>query len=336
MGFYTTQELLQIPIPPWLIYKILPGYGLALLYGNPGSGKSFVALDWALSVSTGQSWAGYPVQQGHVVYIASEGGEGIKKRVRAWMDAAGHQDLPNVLWYLDTLDFRDHDLVAAFLDTLEGRYPGRRTFYPEVQEWHTIGGLDLRLLVVDTLARNFDGDENSNIEMGTLIEALSAFGKETGALVLLIHHNNALGTRERGHSSLRGAIDVAFECVGVYDGATNTLQEVILTNDKQKDDARAPSLSFTPTPIVLTAFGPDEQGEPLSTILLTPKAAEDSVVLSRICTYLQGKRASQGDILKALAPLSHTTVRQALARGVAEGIIRLRVVARGTHEYRLA
>ena len=42
----------------------------AVIYGPSGEGKTFVALDWALSVATGRSWQGKQTKQGPVVYIA--------------------------------------------------------------------------------------------------------------------------------------------------------------------------------------------------------------------------------------------------------------------------
>ena len=41
----------------------------AILYGPPGAGKSFVALDFALSVASGRAWHGHEVRQGPVLYV---------------------------------------------------------------------------------------------------------------------------------------------------------------------------------------------------------------------------------------------------------------------------
>jgi hypothetical protein len=104
--FYDTNELMSLPPQQWLIYKVLPDCGLALLFGPPGEGKSFVALDWALCVATGEKWLGkHAVQQGHVLYIAAEGGGGMKKRVAAWEQLHyGAEGFENITWYLDSLN----------------------------------------------------------------------------------------------------------------------------------------------------------------------------------------------------------------------------------------
>lgn len=51
-------ELMSLPPPRWLVANHLPVEGLAVLYGPPGGGKSFVALDLALSIATGLDWLG--------------------------------------------------------------------------------------------------------------------------------------------------------------------------------------------------------------------------------------------------------------------------------------
>jgi hypothetical protein len=63
----------------WLIKGLLPAQGLALLYGHPGSGKTFLALDFSGHVAMGWDWHGRKVKQGLVVYVAAEGQRGLMK-----------------------------------------------------------------------------------------------------------------------------------------------------------------------------------------------------------------------------------------------------------------
>lgn len=57
----------------WLIKRTLPQKGVALIYGHPSSGKSFLALDIAMHVALGWDWNGLRVRKGLVVYVAAEG-----------------------------------------------------------------------------------------------------------------------------------------------------------------------------------------------------------------------------------------------------------------------
>src|SRR5439155_20954414 len=78
------EEVDKLPPPEWLIEGILPADGLAVLYGPPAIGKSFLALDWAFSVQLGHAWLGHQVKRGTVVYVYGEGGAALGQRKDAW------------------------------------------------------------------------------------------------------------------------------------------------------------------------------------------------------------------------------------------------------------
>ena len=59
----------------WTIKRLLPRQGLAVLFGSPGTFKSFSAMD-LLHVALGWEWAGRATTQGDVVYIAAENAGG--------------------------------------------------------------------------------------------------------------------------------------------------------------------------------------------------------------------------------------------------------------------
>src|SRR5574341_215856 len=336
MHFTSTSDLMKMHTPPWLIYKVLPGYGLTLLYGAPETGKSFIAIDWALCVATGHAWRDFPTRSGHVAYIASEGGEGIRKRVAAWMDVHDVKDVPNIQWLLDTFDFSNENKVADFIVNLEKCYPGRLTHVGD-GEFVTIGGLALELIVVDTLACNFGAkDENSFEAMQTFITALQEFSRNTGATILLVHHTNALGTRERGHSSLRGAVNVSYTTTCQRD-ESNRITDVFLTNDKQKDDPRHKNLVFTPRVYPLPMLPTDEQGEVPSTLLLEPKMGKDVGVVKAIVAVVRKSRASTpyADITRELPHIEEKDLRRGLKMACAEGLLRVAYVgAHGKKYYR--
>jgi hypothetical protein len=54
----------HLPPPEWLIAGLVPQDGLVMLYGDPAAGKSFVALNWGLSIATCLPYLGYEVRQG--------------------------------------------------------------------------------------------------------------------------------------------------------------------------------------------------------------------------------------------------------------------------------
>jgi hypothetical protein len=88
-------EIAKLPPPEWLIDGLVPQDGLVVLYGEPAAGKSFLALDWALSIATGVPWLGREVKQGEVVYVYAEGVRGLTQRVTAWLQEQGKAEAPS-------------------------------------------------------------------------------------------------------------------------------------------------------------------------------------------------------------------------------------------------
>ena len=84
--YLNIEQILALADPKWLIDKLVIEQSLGFIYGPPGSLKTFIGLDIALSLATKQSnWWGYPVQRnGTVIYISSEGHANLKFRIRAW------------------------------------------------------------------------------------------------------------------------------------------------------------------------------------------------------------------------------------------------------------
>src|ERR1043166_3612319 len=75
--------VMDMPPPSWLVDGLIEEGVLAVLYGASGEGKSFLALDWALSVASSRSWQGRQTRTGAVIYVVAEGGRGIAKRIKA-------------------------------------------------------------------------------------------------------------------------------------------------------------------------------------------------------------------------------------------------------------
>src|SRR4051794_31515993 len=61
----------------YLIKGLLGSTAMALVYGDSGTGKTFLALHIALSVAAGTDIFGHRVRRCGVVYIAAEAGRGI-------------------------------------------------------------------------------------------------------------------------------------------------------------------------------------------------------------------------------------------------------------------
>jgi hypothetical protein len=72
-------ELLHLPSLPWLVEVLLTAEGLTVVFGEYGSYKSFVVLDWLTAIASGAAdWFGLAVKKrGPAVYVYAEGRAGL-------------------------------------------------------------------------------------------------------------------------------------------------------------------------------------------------------------------------------------------------------------------
>src|SRR5437879_985066 len=87
LRFWTEAELAALPPPVWLLEQFIPENSLAVLYGPPAVGKSFLALEWAMRVATCEPWLGRATRSGPAVFTAAEGGSGLAQRLAAYRKA---------------------------------------------------------------------------------------------------------------------------------------------------------------------------------------------------------------------------------------------------------
>jgi hypothetical protein len=173
-----------IKAPEPLIGDILQRNSTGWLTGPPGHGKSFVALDWAGCVGTGEIWQGHRVARGLVLYMVAEGLAGVRQRVRAWESSMGT--------LMSGVQFLPMAIQA------------------EGGDWATLLELAIRLepilIVIDTQARVTVGlEENSAKDMGMFVQRIEALRVVTGACVLVVHHQGRSGEHMRGSTALEGA-----------------------------------------------------------------------------------------------------------------------------------
>jgi hypothetical protein len=226
LRIYSTTELLNLPAPTWMIDRIIPSGGLVAIYGAPGCGKSFVALDIAFSIATAQAWQGHEVQPGHVLYLAAEGGAGMSKRARAWLQHNGvRASQTNIAWLIESIPVHvDSDQMTVLLERIQ----------TEIEDTPN-------LVIIDTLARCFDGEESETGDMGRFIGGVDHLRSTLGCTVMVIHHTRLAGDRERGNTAFRGAADAMLSVE--KDGPDITIS---CTKQKDAEEFEAINLELTP------------------------------------------------------------------------------------------
>jgi KaiC/GvpD/RAD55 family RecA-like ATPase len=217
---------MQATEPDFVIHDLFERDSLALLFGDPGCGKSFLAIELAACVASGADFHGKATKQGPVVYLAGEGHNGIARRVKAW-EIAREADLSNKPLFFSKQP-------ARFLDAAHAEIVA--TAVDEIARKHGAPAL----IVVDTLARSFDGgDENATKDMSSFIAALDRLrARYAGCTILIVHHSgHGDKSRARGAMALKGALDTEYR----VDKRGAAIQ---VTNTKSKDAPPPPVLTF--------------------------------------------------------------------------------------------
>lgn len=244
--FLDTDDLDKIaPLEP-LLGDLLQVNTLCRAVGPSGSFKSFVLLDMCGCIGTGVKWHGQYVKQGTVVYLVAEGEQGIRKRVRAWEQQYGLR--------MENVRFLPRPVQAMS--------PEWDVLIAALQE---IGPV---LVVVDTQARVTVGvEENSNKEMGQVVDRLDQLRTATGACVVVVHHTGHQGEHGRGASAVKGALQSELNVSRKGDKLSN----IVLTvkSGKQKDEDQSDEFEFRLKKVAIAGeLKPD--GRDVTSLVLEP------------------------------------------------------------------
>jgi RecA/RadA recombinase len=226
-----------------------------VVYGEPGSGKTFWVLDLCLHIAAGRTWNGREVEGGPVVYVALEGGNGIRNRIEAARRRMGlPPETPFALIQcpidLRTADADTNKLIVSINEVA-------RTF-----------GQPVRLVVIDTLFRALaGGNENAAEDMGTLVRNADLIRDQTKTCVLFIHHcGKEVARGMRGHSSLKAATDTEIEVTRPTEDDTLSVARVT----RQRDMETTGSFAFHLDSEIL---GEDQRGKPVRSCVVSTSEA---------------------------------------------------------------
>jgi hypothetical protein len=215
------QDLKDEPVR-YLVEGLIPARSFGAVFGRPGSYKSFVALYLAAMVATGREAFGRTTTQGPVIYIAGEGGAGLKRRRDALMR---HYDLP-----ADAPVY----FIRAQLN-LATTLEDRDALLAEIKALN----ISPSLVIIDTFARATAGiEENSAKDVGAAIAIFGSIEQETGAAVLIVHHSGKnQDSGMRGSSALLAAVDCELHCEKISpEGSQERVGKLTLSKSKDSED----------------------------------------------------------------------------------------------------
>lgn len=249
--FRSAFDLCAAPVESnWLIKNYMTS-GMGMIFGEPGSMKTGVALDVGLSVASLIDWQGNNIRKsGPVYYIAGEGISAFNRRIKAW-SIRNQCDLVDIPFYVS-------DRAAQFLDDPQ-------------QVIHAIDELQFEnndepvLIIIDTLSRNFgSGDESLTKDMARFVYIIDeAIRSRYQCTVLIIHHSGLTEKeRSRGSSALRAAVDFEYQLSKKADGTR------VLKCTKAKDFEEPQPICFKPEIITLDGWVDPDDGEVMTSFVL--------------------------------------------------------------------
>ena len=180
--------------PSWLIDQLWTHQAVGVIGGSPKSGKTWLALEIAVSVASGTACLGrFDVLSPGLVLIYAAEDSAIAVRSRLETLARLHQ-----------VDFNQLDVHIITVDSL-------RLDHPEHQDRleSTLMLYKPALLILDPLVRIHAIDENVAGQVSILLGYIRSLQRKTGAAIALVHHvrKNASPNGSAGYS-LRGSGDL--------------------------------------------------------------------------------------------------------------------------------
>ena len=209
--------------PSWLLDGVLQERSYGIVYGAPGSFKSFITLDMALAISVGPNWpwtsAWTPKLDGPgtVLYVAGEGRAQMMNRIKAW------EQTHNAGKPVETFYLADPVPMIGAQEDVDLFVQGAMAMNPD--------GYDL--VVIDTIGRGMMGlNENSQEDASKFTHLVERIQYGMGdAAVLAVHHvGKDTSKGVRGSTVFQADADVL-----IMVEREGKAKSVRLTMTKQKD-----------------------------------------------------------------------------------------------------
>lgn len=220
----TRADLNAIPPPTFLIDGLIIEGSNNLVYGEDGSAKSFVCLDWALSTATGLPWFGHTTTQGDVVYIYTEGWTKLPARVDAWVGHHG-READRIFFLTENVHLSKTKQVEKLIAAIRG------------------AGVNPRLIFIDTLAQNKGPglDVNKDADMDLYHEGTKMLRNAfPGCATVTVHHSGKDSSKgAKGATSIEDPMDGVFKVV-----KPKNMSQGTVTDEKQRDAEAGHQIHF--------------------------------------------------------------------------------------------
>lgn len=247
-------------VRPQIVQNVFEAGSVAVIAGAPNTGKTFLAVHLAVHMAAGEAWFGCKVSGGPVLYVAAEAPGSVKTRAR--LAASKEFAAKRLPFYV----MSSAPGLGSEIDS-----PGdTQRLIATIRAVSAIEGIDVKLVIIDTVASVLaDGEENAD-GMLRLAGAAKFIATQTGAAVALVHHpSKSDPTSLRGHSSLAAAVDTI---ILLTTDENTGIRTATLT--KSRDSAAGRQFFFNLAPVALPTL--DCFGDPRTSCIVVPVAVPES------------------------------------------------------------
>jgi RecA-family ATPase len=172
----------------WHVDALVPGRTVTLLSGDGGTGKSLIALQLAVATATGRAWIGRQVQHGPALFLSAE--DDVDEIHRRLADIAQAEAIDPK--ELGPLTIRSLAGMDALLCRCQGNGTLTTTGLFREIEAHVAETTPV-LLVLDTAADLFGGQENDRSQVRAFIGMLRGLAIRHRCAVVLLSHPSVSG-----------------------------------------------------------------------------------------------------------------------------------------------
>ncbi len=195
LRFIEPHKLHGLPITQreWIVADWLPCGSATLLFGDGGTGKTLLAQQLMTSCATGRPWIGLAVTPCRSLAVFCEDDEAELQRRQDRINQAygiDFDDLDDMTWASGV--GQDNCLMRFSPD---GR-PQRTDRWTEIRD--AAIAHQARLVVIDTAADTFSGNENDRSQVRSFMGSLNALAMEIGGAVLVNAHPSRTGLGTTG------------------------------------------------------------------------------------------------------------------------------------------
>ncbi len=185
------------PSREWLVEDLIPHKNVTLLYGDGGTGKSLLALQLAVAVASGTDWLQKTPRTGACLFISAEDDKDEIHRRLAAIAAGANIDLSTLSTLHVVTLVGDSAVLAASNKTRSYIQP--TTLFAAVEA--AIVEHKPVLVVLDTLADTFGGDENVRGHVRQFVGFLRGWATKHGCTVLMLAHPSQTGLSSKAGTS---------------------------------------------------------------------------------------------------------------------------------------